>query len=326
MRGKVGGADFEEPPETGGGGRFFCRNLSVGYPGERGETYALYDVSVEAVQGRITAVIGESGSGKSTLAKFFAGTLPGSARVECETSQLPGTSAFIEQEAAASLHPLLKVGTQLADCLRGAARHDGTLPGNEASGDARPPGKLRRREAAGRTGRRARAHSEVGRLLSEVGLEPKHTITRYPHQLSGGQAQRIAVARALAVGAEMLLADEPTAHVDLLVQRMVLRVLVDAVRRHGPPCLFVTHDLSIAEEIADHIAVLHEGRLVEEGPPERILYEPASEYTRQLVASTLGRGGAGPVHGNDPPATAPFQDSSGSRQTPEARASGRSGG
>jgi peptide/nickel transport system ATP-binding protein len=161
----------------------------------------------------------------------------------------------VEQDAASTLHPLITVGTQLRDCIAGSG------------------GKKKR--------------EEVFRLLREVELDPDLLFSRYPHRLSGGQAQRITVARALAVGAEMLVADEPTANVDLLSQRKLLEVLTGTVVKYDLPCLLVTHDLSIAEEVASSIAVISQGRIVEYGDPEDILYRPKSSYTRRLINSTL---------------------------------------
>jgi peptide/nickel transport system ATP-binding protein len=215
-------------------------------------------VSVTAEKGEIVAVLGESGSGKTTLASFFAGTLSAGARIDYEQADLPQWPSLVEQEAHSSLHPLLRVGPQLLDCIR---------------------------EKNGLTGQSGK--QTVYDLLWEVGLEPEKHYSRYPHQLSGGQAQRIAVARALAVGADMLIADEPTAHVDLIVQSKILGVLVHTVKTHNVACLFVTHDLSIAEEIASSIAVLYRGEIVEQGDPDRILNAPQKQYTRELVNSFL---------------------------------------
>lgn len=242
---------------------YFCSGLSVSYRGAGGVKAVLSEVSMEFSAGRIVAVIGESGSGKSSLANFFAGTLPGSAEVSCAGAALPSAPALIEQEAKAGLHPLLRVGSQLRDC-QGKNAHT--------------------------AGKHTDSADRVKQLLSEVGLEPQQISARYPHQLSGGQAQRIAVARALAIGADMIIADEPTAHVDLLAQKRVLDVLVGTLRRYDLACLFVTHDLNIAEEIADSIAVIREGKIVEQGAPDEILYRPKAPYTRQLLWSSLGYG------------------------------------
>lgn len=237
---------------------FSCRGLTIRYPNNNLQTEALSAVTVDLKRAHITAVIGESGSGKTTLARFFSGTLPDTAEVSIIEARVPRSASIVEQEAEQCLHPLLTVGTQLQDCLERTRYNN----------------KRKRKK-------------RVYELLEEVELEPLHYYRRYPHQLSGGEAQRIAVARALAFGSEMLVADEPTAHVDLIVQAKILKFIVHTVKKHSLACLFVTHDLSIAEEIASSIAVLYRGEIVEQGTPSTILEEAHHPYTRALVRSAF---------------------------------------
>ena len=227
-----------------------CEKLDVVYRGGGAEVHALADVNLDIVRGETAVVVGESGCGKTTLGGFFTGTLSEDSRVTFGAAALPESSALIRQEAKNSLHPLIRIGDQLRDCC----------------GDKRT----------------------ACRLLEEVELDPGLYYRSYPHQLSGGQAQRAVIARALAVGADLIVADEPTANLDPLTREKVIRLLYSTVERHGRTCLLITHDLGIARKIADRLIVMAGGRIIESGPADKIFRSPQKPYTRQFIESSEG--------------------------------------
>ena len=140
-----------------------------------------------------------------------------------------------------------------------------------------------------RMARGAALRERVGRLLGDVGLSSAH-LNRYPHELSGGQAQRVVIARALATGPRLLVLDEPTSALDIVVQAQILNLLVELRDEHGLTYLLISHDLSVVRHLSDRIGVMYLGRIVEEGPAEALLESPRHPYTRALLASTRGRG------------------------------------
>lgn len=230
------------------------RRLSVTYKDSSRSVRALQDVDLRLHPGEITAIVGESGSGKTTLARTLLGALPSSAVVSYDELHLPRRIAFVQQEPIASLHPLLPVGTQIAHVL------------------------------AARRGTRRRVRGETLRLLERLRLLPaEQFFRRYPHQLSGGQAQRITVARALALEAELIVADEPTSQLDLVTQAEVAKLLYTMTRELNAYTLFITHRLSLVAEIADYVVVLYEGNVVEQGPVINVWSAPRHDYTRTLL-------------------------------------------
>jgi peptide/nickel transport system ATP-binding protein len=237
--------------------------LGVAYRGVAAP--ALADVSIALDAGRRLAVLGESGSGKSTLALAVCNLLPEGARVSGRVD-FPGGAKLLGrdigvvfQDPGGSLNPVLTVGEQIAEV---AVVH------------------------RGRSWHAARADS--ARLLDRMGIaQATAALARYPHEFSGGQRQRIALAAALAADPVLLVADEPTSALDTVVQHEIVALLDSLVRERGLALLFVTHDIALASMLADDVAVLFAGRLVEAGPVATVLRAPSHAYTRALLAARL---------------------------------------
>lgn len=236
----------------------------------------VHGVSLELEPGRIHGLAGESGSGKTLTSLAVLGLLPRQARtggsILLAGEELVGMRrralnrirgkriAMIFQDPSASLHPQLPIGRQLTDHMR---VHLGL-----------------RGEAA-----RARAIE----LLETVQVpNPDAALKRYPHQFSGGQRQRIAIACALACDPEVLLADEPTTALDVTVQAGILRLLRDLATERNLAVLLVTHDLGVMSAIADEVAVMKNGQIVERADRETLFRDPQHEYTRTLLAALPG--------------------------------------
>ncbi len=248
--------------------RLALQGLGVSYRRDGTEVEALRDISLEISQGERLAVIGESGSGKSTLALAIAGLLPASTRMEGRIDW-PGLGrqpqngrdiGFVFQDPASSLNPVLTIGEQIAEV---AYTHLG----------------LNWREAFW--------HAEE--LLHRVHLpDPASALSAFPHQLSGGQRQRVAIAEAITARPALLIADEATSALDTIVQAEIVRLIQELIAQDGMSLLFISHDIALASEIADRIAVFRDGRLVEIGNTETIVTAPAQAYTRQLLDTHMG--------------------------------------
>jgi peptide/nickel transport system ATP-binding protein len=239
----------------------------------RGLPAAVDDVSFSIAPRETLAVVGESGSGKSTLATALAGLVPtesGTFRFQGDGVTGDLTSAIahrprdlrravqlVFQNADTSLNPRRTVGAAIARPLK------------LFTGRATP--------------------ERVGEILTEVGLSPDFA-ARLPGQLSGGQRQRVGIARALAAGPQLVIADEITTALDVRVQAEILELLAGLRRDKGLSCLFISHDLAVVRGVADRVAVMTGGRIVEIGPTERIFRGPNHPYTRQLLAATLEPG------------------------------------
>ncbi len=236
------------------------RDLSVTYPAM--PSPALIGMDMEIFRGERLAIIGESGSGKTTLARALAGLLPKGVRLQGEIhwpegAPRPGRDyGYVFQDPAGSLNPVLSIGAQLRETIRA---HE----------------SISRRDA------QARARD----LLAQVQLpDPDAALARYPHQFSGGQKQRIAIALAIAARPGLLIADEATSALDMLVQAEIVALLDGLVRAQAMTLIFVTHDIALAARLADRIAVLRHGRLVEIGPAQALIAAPTQDYTRSLIA------------------------------------------
>jgi peptide/nickel transport system ATP-binding protein len=230
--------------------------------GWRGTGPAIIDgVSLAVGEREIVGIVGESGSGKTTLIRAIFGLVrPASGRIAIDGAALPDfcqrsyralrrTLALVFQNPAGSFNPRLRIGTALLEATRNAP-------------DAPDPTAL----------------------LKSVGLDPA-LARRYPRELSGGQARRAAIARALATNPRAIVADEPTAGLDVSAQGEILNLLLDLRDRRGTSLVFVTHNLAVVRRVTDRIAVMYLGRLVETGPTDAVVAAPAHPYTRALLAS-----------------------------------------
>jgi peptide/nickel transport system ATP-binding protein len=223
-----------------------------------GKLHALRGVSLRVGRGESVALVGESGSGKSTLLRVIAGLeRASSGSVSLSDGRRP---QMVFQDAGASLTPWLSVGELITERLRG----------NSMS--------------------RAQRRAAVVEVLERVGL-PGEIAKSRAGQLSGGQRQRVSLARATIVPPSVLLCDEPTSALDVSLAASVLNLIGDLRRSLDMSVVFVTHDLSVARVVADRIAVMYLGRIVEIGPAEQVIGEPAHPYTQALVDSIpdLGR-------------------------------------
>jgi peptide/nickel transport system ATP-binding protein len=240
-------------------------HLVVEFRGKGGRrTRAVDDVSLTIAKGEVLGLVGESGSGKSTVGRAAIGLLKptsGSVRLLGEAltdvrgrdlRRLRRRCGIVFQDPASSLDPRMTVG----DCVAEPLVINGV-------GD--------------RTER-------VAALLKSVELDPALR-RRHPHELSGGQRQRVGIARALALDPQLVIADEPTSALDVSVQAAVLEVFLELQQRLGFACLFITHDLAVVGMVSDRVAVMNEGRLVEEGSRDDVLFDSREEYTRRLVTS-----------------------------------------
>ncbi len=229
-----------------------------------GPVRAVDGVTLRIRQGSVVALVGESGSGKSTVGRCIVRLLePTGGTIRLADADITHLNrrqlrphrrdvSIVFQDPAGSLDPRLSVGDIVGEPLRLMRRKD--IP------------------------------AKVSESLRRVGLRPE-VAGRSPHELSGGQRQRVSIARALISEPRLLVADEPTSALDVSVQAAVLNLLADLQRDLGFACLFITHDLSAVEYLADEVAVMYLGQLVEQGPRARIFGAPAHPYTQALLSA-----------------------------------------
>src|SRR6201996_5176717 len=261
--------------------------LTIALPPGADRPNAVTDVDLVLRPGRVTCLIGESGSGKSLVARSILGLLPQphvkvrSGRILFEGQVLAAASqdkmrairgariGMIFQEPMTALNPLHTIGRQLDEVLRIHTE-------------------------LGKAARRAR----VLELIDNVHLpDPGRIIRSFPHQLSGGQRQRAMIAMALLLNPRLLIADEPTTALDVTTQAQILYLIRELQREHGTSVLFITHDFGVVADIADEVAVLQRGALVERGTAGAVLGAPTHPYTKALISA---------VPKLVPPATPPF--------------------
>ncbi|MEU9884227.1 ABC transporter ATP-binding protein [Sphaerisporangium sp. NPDC051011] len=257
-------------------------DLHVVYGRRRGTRHhALRGVTLSVDRGETLGIIGESGCGKSTLARSILRLVDpasGSIRIDgADVARLPERRfrefrrrvQMVFQDPVGSLNPRLSVGAQLGESLR--------LLGDNADGSA--------------------PESRIAEALRGVGLDPSFA-RRRAHELSGGQAQRIAIARALLVDPDVMVLDEPTSALDVTIQAQVLRLVRELMAARPRAYVYVSHDLATVRGMCDRVAVLYLGRVVEEGPTDQVFTEPAHPYTRALLSeapSLRGSEVTGPV-------------------------------
>ncbi|HLH59786.1 MAG TPA: ABC transporter ATP-binding protein [Streptosporangiaceae bacterium] len=247
------------------------------YPGRRGEAVrALVDVSLELYPGETLGVVGESGSGKTTLARVLAGLTPADPGSAVEVA---GQPAGPLAQRTARQRRLLQVVFQNPDSAlnrRHSVRHIIT----------RALAKLARLDGTAR-------ESRLAEIVGSVRLEPRHLPMR-PSQLSGGMKQRVAIARAFAGAPAVLVCDEPTSALDVSVQAAMLNLLADLQHREGVTYVFISHNLAVVRYLADRIAVLYLGRIMEYGPAESVFAGPHHPYTEALLSAALALTGRQP--------------------------------
>jgi peptide/nickel transport system ATP-binding protein len=243
------------------------RDLRVVYRTSRRKVPAVDGVTLRIERGTVLGLVGESGSGKSTIGQVLAGLVQptsGTARVldvdvatatRRQLATVRRGLGIVFQDPASTLNPRWTVGRSVAEPL-----HLHTTLRAEA------------------------VTNRVRELLEMVRLSPD-LARRHPHELSGGQRQRVAIARAIALDPDVLIADEPTSALDVSVQAQVLDVFRDLQSRLGFACLFISHNLAVVESVTDRVAVMHRGRIVEEGPTADVLGAPSADYTRRLLAA-----------------------------------------
>ncbi|EON14587.1 ABC transporter ATP-binding protein [Pandoraea sp. SD6-2] len=250
-------------------------HLTLDLPPNADRPQALRDVSFSLARGEILCMVGESGSGKSMTASALLGLLPSGVQVsagriawegegnlltlaEAERRRWRGARiGMIFQEPMTALNPLRTIGDQIAEVYRTHTR----LPGSA----------IRARTLA---------------WLDAVHIaSPSEAAKRYPHELSGGQRQRAMIAMALALEPELLIADEPTTALDVTTQAQILTLIRELQQRKGTGVLFITHDFGVVAEIADRVAVMRHGEIVEQGAADAVLTHPSHAYTRALIAA-----------------------------------------
>ena len=237
-----------------------------------GTQRAVDGVSFSIAAGETLALVGESGSGKTTTGRIVLRLIePTAGNVDFDGTDIrvldaPAMRAvrrrmqIVFQDPAEALSPWMRVGALVREGIEVHRIAEGT-----------------------------EADARVRRLLEEVGLRPE-LASRYPHELSGGQRQRVCIARALAVEPALIVCDEVVSALDVSVQAQVLNLLLALQRARGIAYLFISHDLAVVERIADRVAVMRQGRIVEQGEAAQVFSAPAHEYTRALLASaTLNR-------------------------------------
>jgi peptide/nickel transport system ATP-binding protein len=232
--------------------------VTIRYGSGRHAHVAVDAVDLVVPSGQVVGLVGESGSGKSTLARAAVGLVaPAAGKILLDGKPVPRRGRrplqMVFQDPYASLDPRMTAGESIA-------------------------------EAIPRRAERFSRRDEAARLTELVGLPPG-TVGKFPAELSGGQRQRVALARALAGRPDVIIADEITSALDVSTQGAVLNLVRDLQRELNLSMLFISHNLAVVRYVADHVAVMYQGRIVEHGPAERVLLDPEQPYTRRLLAA-----------------------------------------
>lgn len=231
----------------------------------QGDFLAVDGVSFDIAVGECVGLIGESGSGKSTVANMIVRLLDttggrifldGEEITAAEVQKIFRSVQMIFQSPQESFDPRRTLGDGIGESLLNV--------GNS----------------------RDKVREEVSRLLKAVGLPPEFA-DRYPHEVSGGQCQRAAIARAVAIEPKLLICDEATSALDVTVQAEIVALLSHLMRGHGMACLFICHDIALAQGFCDRLLVMYRGKIVEEGTPDEVIQSPKQEYTKMLIDSVL---------------------------------------
>lgn len=248
------------------------KDLNITFSSSGGDVHAVRGANLEVYPGETVAIVGESGSGKSTTAMSIIGLLPKNGKIEGGSilfngedltkasekrfQQIRGAEiGLVPQDPMSNLNPVWKIGTQVTESLKANNALDG-----------------------------ADKDEKVAQLLTEAGLpDAAKKAKQYPHEFSGGMRQRALIGIGLAARPQLLIADEPTSALDVTVQRKILDHLASLTEELGTAVLLVTHDLGLAAERAEHLVVMHRGRIVESGPSQEILQDPQHPYTQRLV-------------------------------------------
>ena len=275
------------------------RGLTVELPTAAGWVRPVNEVSLKIAAGQSLGLVGESGSGKSMLSLALMGLLPPGARVSGEASLAleaavkkltalsegewrevrGGEIAMVFQEPMTSMNPVMRIGAQIDEAIRA---HQSQLKSSEVK------------------------RKTLDSLRLAAVRDPEARAEQFPHQLSGGLRQRAMIAMALAAGPRLLIADEPTTALDVTVQKQILDLLDRLRRELQLGLLFITHDLGVVAQVAERVAVMYAGRIIEEGPAREVLAKPRHPYTQGLLKAspTLKRGALSPILGAVPQLTA----------------------
>ncbi|WP_295967021.1 ABC transporter ATP-binding protein [uncultured Bartonella sp.] len=250
------------------------RNLNVYFDTASGPFYAVKGIDITVNKGEILAVVGESGSGKSVSMLAVMGLLPKSAKISADKMMFQNTDlmtltdyerrriigneiSMIFQEPIASLNPCFTVGYQIEEVIKAHLK----------------------------LGRKQR-NEKIVELLHRVGLsEPERRLKSFPHQLSGGQCQRIMIAMAIACNPKLLIADEPTTALDVTIQKQILDLILDLQKSHDMGVILITHDMGVVAETADRVVVQYKGEKMEEADVLSLFETPQNAYTKALLAA-----------------------------------------
>ena len=277
--------------------------LSLSYLTRHGEIQAVREVSFELARGRALGLVGESGCGKTSVARCLMRLLPDNAQLSAGRVLLDGQDillmseeemrlqrwrriSIVFQAAMNVLNPVYRVGQQIVEAI----------------------------EAHGVESTDSGARERVARLFRMVGLDPQ-LMERYPHEFSGGMRQRAVIAMALSCDPDLIIADEPTTALDVIVQDRILRELKDIQRELGMSVIYISHDIAVVAEVTDLVGVMYAGRLVEMGETADVFHAPAHPYTAALMSSFPSVSGerrplaslpGEPPNLSDPPPGCPF--------------------